>query len=95
MILFIGIIFLLLAAVGLYLRLSKRHILRLPPEWLEGDGDIEVIGRNKTQTKCTKDLPWDGKTLPVLHVDADFLEDFNDLLRCPNCGHQWSIGPDV
>lgn len=48
----------------------------------------------ENQLRCTKEAPWDKRTLPVLHVDADFFED-SDLLVCPNCGHSWSIGPDV
>lgn len=46
------------------------------------------------KTTCTKDSPWDKKTLPVIHVDADFVDDSN-FLKCPNCGHSWSLGPDV
>lgn len=44
---------------------------------------------------CTKDSPWDKKTIPVHHVDGDFLGDSDRLLHCPNCGHNWDIGPDV
>lgn len=44
---------------------------------------------------CTKDRPWDKKTLPVHHVDADYINDETETLRCPNCGHLWSLGPDV
>jgi uncharacterized protein YbaR (Trm112 family) len=48
------------------------------------------------ETRCTKETPWDKKTLPVLHVDAKFSEDSDsDILVCPNCGHAWSLGPDV
>jgi hypothetical protein len=43
---------------------------------------------------CTKDHPWDRKTLPIIHMDADFIDDEN-LLKCPNCGHCWSLGPDI
>jgi len=46
------------------------------------------------QLACTKEHHWDKKTLPVIHVDADFVDDTN-LLNCPNCGHTWSLGPDV
>jgi transcription elongation factor Elf1 len=45
---------------------------------------------------CTKDSPWDKKTIPVHHVDGDFTDDdFGRFLSCPNCGHNWDIGPDV
>ena len=43
---------------------------------------------------CTKGAPWDKKTLPVTHADAKFVDD-SGLLECPNCGHCWSLGPDV
>lgn len=43
---------------------------------------------------CTKEQPWDRKTLPIIHVDGDFVGD-TDALKCPNCGHIWSLGPDV
>jgi hypothetical protein len=46
------------------------------------------------RAKCTKEQPWDGKTLPVLHVEADFIDDSNTLL-CPVCKYCWSLGPDV
>ena len=43
---------------------------------------------------CTKEHPWDKKTLPVTHSEADFVDD-TDMLACPNCGYNWSLGPDV
>ena len=49
---------------------------------------------DKQKVQCTKENPWDKKTLPVLHVDGDFVGD-TDWLHCPNCGHSWSMGPDV
>ena len=66
------------------------HKLRLQLQLLRRDPvrtDIEVT--------CTKERPWSGKTLPVLHVDADFLDDSDRFLSCPNCGYNWDIGPDV
>jgi hypothetical protein len=103
----ISLVGLIIVIVALFC-LRRSSTITLPPEWLESDGDIEVVGRptkpdvgdrhfgpSNTWPKCTKESPWDGRTLPVMHVDGDFLEDFNDLLRCPNCGYQWSIGPDV
>lgn len=48
------------------------------------------------ETRCTKETPWDKKTLPVLHVDAKFSDDSDsDIFVCPNCGYSWSLGPDV
>ena len=44
---------------------------------------------------CTKEHPWDKKTLPVMHVNADYVDDETELLGCPNCGYTWSLGPDV
>jgi hypothetical protein len=43
---------------------------------------------------CTKENPWDNRSLPVLHIDGDFVDDTN-ILVCPNCGHSWSLGPDI
>lgn len=47
--------------------------------------------------RCTKELPWDRKTVPVLHVDAraDDEDPEGSLMKCPNCGFAWSIGRDV
>jgi len=39
---------------------------------------------------CTKDVPWDGMTLPVEHVDACFIDD-TELIECPNCKYCWSM----
>lgn len=44
--------------------------------------------------KCTRERPWDKKTLPVEHTDAQFVGD-TQMLECPHCGHCWSLGPDV
>jgi hypothetical protein len=50
--------------------------------------------KEQEKVTCTKDRPWDGKTLPVMHVDADFMDD-TGTFKCPNCGYIWSLGPDV
>jgi DNA-directed RNA polymerase subunit M/transcription elongation factor TFIIS len=51
---------------------------------------------NEPKATCTKDHPWDKKTLPVIHVDAKFTDDdMGRFLHCPNCGHLWDIGPDL
>jgi hypothetical protein len=44
---------------------------------------------------CTKGHPWDKKTLPVIHMDADYINDETETLSCPNCRHIWSLGPDI
>ena len=48
----------------------------------------------KEPVHCTKEHPWDNKTLPVVHDDAKFVDD-TQLLLCPICGYCWSLGPDV
>jgi hypothetical protein len=81
---------------------SWKSVITIPPEWKEGDGEIDVIGHpshvdygpSEHWPECTKAHPWDHKTLPIMHVDGDFIDDSN-MLHCPNCGHTWSIGPDI
>ncbi len=65
------------------------HKLRLQLQLLRRD-PIRV----NFEVKCTKERPWSGKTLPVMHVDADLVDD-NRIFGCPNCGYHWDIGPDV
>lgn len=50
--------------------------------------------RISEEVDCTKERPWNGRTLPVMHVDADLVDD-NRIFGCPNCGYHWDIGPDV
>lgn len=38
--------------------------------------------------ECTKEKPWDGKAVPIIHVDADFISD-SLMVHCPNCKHTW------
>jgi hypothetical protein len=55
---------------------------------------VDPQGDPAYKARCTKEKPWDKKTLPVLHVDGDFLDDL-EILHCPNCDHYWSLGPDL
>lgn len=50
--------------------------------------------KTTTSVVCTKERPWSGKTVPVMHMDADLVDD-NRIYSCPNCGYIWDIGPDV
>jgi hypothetical protein len=43
------------------------------------------------QVRCTKATPWDGKTLPVLHEDAEFFGE-TSILVCPHCDLSWDVG---
>ncbi len=51
----------------------------------------------RDRARCTKEFPWDGKTMPVLHVDAraDEEDPEGSFMKCPNCNLTWSIGRDV
>jgi hypothetical protein len=55
---------------------------------------VEFYASKDYKAVCTKETPWDKKTEPVLHVEGNF-DDDTEILRCPVCGHNWSLGPDV
>jgi len=45
---------------------------------------------------CTKETPWDGKTIPVLHKEGDFGDwPLENWIICPVCNGQFYLGPDV
>lgn len=49
-----------------------------------------MTAEQRDKSRCTKAHPWDKATVPVLHVDAQFVDD-TGLMECPNCGHIWSV----
>lgn len=73
---------------------GKAYGLDLYREW-EAKGWMPLEpGKEIPWPECAPEKPWDKKTMPILHVEGDFVGD-TEMLQCPVCGHTWSLGPDI